>query len=402
MTKKYIITDDKVLSNIDQSSTNPVKSSALYTALDGKVDKVTGKQLSTEDFTTELKTKLDGIESGAEVNVQANWTETDTTADAYIANKPFVSIGSGLTVTNNVLTANEQLHFRVFDTLPAASAEYAQVIALVLKTATETGNLYNEYACVNTGSSASPSWKWEQIGESKFELTITQTASGITINTTALQSATSAQTGLLTAADFATFNGKQDALTFDDTPTASSTNPVKSSGIKTELDKKVNIAQGVAEKGKFLIIGDDGNVAPTTYTPSSPAWGEITGTLANQTDLNAALAGKVATSVKVGSSALTADVTAAALSADIKDVTETLTNKTISADTNTISALETDNFKSGVIVTAFQTTPTDTALPTEKLVKDSLDKKLDVDQTGTVTAFHIGCDANGYYLEEDA
>lgn len=32
--------------------------------------------------------KLSGIEAGAEVNVQADWTETDTTSDAYIQNKP--------------------------------------------------------------------------------------------------------------------------------------------------------------------------------------------------------------------------------------------------------------------------------------------------------------------------
>lgn len=32
--------------------------------------------------------KLSGIESGAEVNVQANWNETDTASDAYIQNKP--------------------------------------------------------------------------------------------------------------------------------------------------------------------------------------------------------------------------------------------------------------------------------------------------------------------------
>lgn len=33
----------------------------LQTALNNKVDKITGKQLSTEDFTTELKNKLDGL-----------------------------------------------------------------------------------------------------------------------------------------------------------------------------------------------------------------------------------------------------------------------------------------------------------------------------------------------------
>lgn len=35
-------------------------------------------------------TKLDGIESGAEVNVQADWSEADSTSDAYIKNKPTI------------------------------------------------------------------------------------------------------------------------------------------------------------------------------------------------------------------------------------------------------------------------------------------------------------------------
>ena len=58
--------------------------------LDDKVDKVTGKQLSTEDFTSALKSKLEGIEAGAQANVQADWNETDNTSDAYIQNKPTI------------------------------------------------------------------------------------------------------------------------------------------------------------------------------------------------------------------------------------------------------------------------------------------------------------------------
>lgn len=41
---------------------------ALKTELNSKVDKVTGKGLSTVDFTNELKAKLDGIEVGAQKN----------------------------------------------------------------------------------------------------------------------------------------------------------------------------------------------------------------------------------------------------------------------------------------------------------------------------------------------
>lgn len=40
----------------------------ISTLLDSKVDKVPGKGLSTEDFTTALKNKLEGIESGAQKN----------------------------------------------------------------------------------------------------------------------------------------------------------------------------------------------------------------------------------------------------------------------------------------------------------------------------------------------
>lgn len=42
--------------------------STIQTTLGNKVDKVVGKGLSTNDFTTTLKTKLDGIETGAEKN----------------------------------------------------------------------------------------------------------------------------------------------------------------------------------------------------------------------------------------------------------------------------------------------------------------------------------------------
>ena len=41
-------------------------------------------------MTSADKVKLNGIASGAEVNVQADWNETDTTSDAYIANKPTI------------------------------------------------------------------------------------------------------------------------------------------------------------------------------------------------------------------------------------------------------------------------------------------------------------------------
>lgn len=44
-----------------------------------------------------------GKGAGAGVNVQSDWAQTTTTADDYIKNKPFDTIGSGLIVTNNAI-----------------------------------------------------------------------------------------------------------------------------------------------------------------------------------------------------------------------------------------------------------------------------------------------------------
>ena len=46
------------------------------------------------------KSKLDNIESGAQVNVQVDWNQTDTGADDYIKNKPQVDTDFSLTSTN--------------------------------------------------------------------------------------------------------------------------------------------------------------------------------------------------------------------------------------------------------------------------------------------------------------
>ena len=75
------------LENVDNTrdAIKPV-SGPQQTALDGKVDKIAGKGLSTEDFSTAEKTKLSTVEEGAEINVNADWTAVE--GDAQILNKP--------------------------------------------------------------------------------------------------------------------------------------------------------------------------------------------------------------------------------------------------------------------------------------------------------------------------
>jgi hypothetical protein len=66
----------------------------IYNVLENKVDKIPGKGLSKNDFTDILKAKLDGIEEGAEVNVNADWIATS--GDAQILNKPNTIGGFGI------------------------------------------------------------------------------------------------------------------------------------------------------------------------------------------------------------------------------------------------------------------------------------------------------------------
>ena len=64
-----IDTLNEIASWIINDTTGAAKMAAdIETIKTGKVDKVTGKQLSTEDYTTAEKTKLAGIEAGAQVN----------------------------------------------------------------------------------------------------------------------------------------------------------------------------------------------------------------------------------------------------------------------------------------------------------------------------------------------
>lgn len=76
-----------------------------------KVDKVTGKGLSANDFTDTLLTKLNGIEAGAEVNVQADWNVSSSSSDAFIKNKPSIpSKTSDLTNDNDFVEDASYVH----------------------------------------------------------------------------------------------------------------------------------------------------------------------------------------------------------------------------------------------------------------------------------------------------
>jgi len=111
----FIETNKDTLDNLTISNI-----AGLQNALDNKVSIVAGKDLSDNNFTDALLSKLNAIAAGAEVNVQSDWNQALNTSDDFIKNKPtdvtdlslhnvtelsdVFDSGSGYIITNNERT----------------------------------------------------------------------------------------------------------------------------------------------------------------------------------------------------------------------------------------------------------------------------------------------------------
>ena len=150
-----------------------VSTEEMNTSLSNKVDKVSGKSLSTNDYTTEEKTKLQGIAANAQVNV----IETIKVNNSVISpSSKSVNITvptkvSQLTNDSNYATQSyvtqqiggiDKLKKSVVETLPTSNID-TNTIYLVLKSSGESGNIYNEYMYINND--------WELIGDTKTDMT---------------------------------------------------------------------------------------------------------------------------------------------------------------------------------------------------------------------------------------
>ena len=100
------------------------------------------------NFTTALKTKLEGVASGAEANVQADWNESDNTSDAYILNKPTIP-----TVPTNVSAFTNDAGYQTasdvstaISTAVSSVMDYKGTVATVNdlpSSGNKTGDVYN-------------------------------------------------------------------------------------------------------------------------------------------------------------------------------------------------------------------------------------------------------------------
>jgi hypothetical protein len=225
----------EVLTTIIQKVENSVCNTNIE--LDTKVDKIAGKGLSANDFTDLLKFKLDGIQAGAEVNVNADWNATS--GDALILNKPTTIAGYGIT---DAYTKTE----------------------LNTGVVPESGNLYYTEARVdaNANVSANTSLRHNPV--------TLGTANGLSLSTQVLSLglASTSSTGALTSTDWNIFNNKENAFTKN---TAFNKNFGTASGTVAEgNDSRILNGQTAFSWGNHALAGYLlATTAAITYVPLS-------------------------------------------------------------------------------------------------------------------------------------
>jgi len=85
---------DGLMSSTDKIKLNAIETGATADQTASEIRTLVESASDSNVFTDADHSKLNGIASGAEVNVQSNWGETDNSSDAFIQNKPYIATGN--------------------------------------------------------------------------------------------------------------------------------------------------------------------------------------------------------------------------------------------------------------------------------------------------------------------
>ena len=246
------------------------------------------------------KTKLDGIAAGAEVNVQSDWNESDSTSDAYIANKPTIpTVPTNVSAFTNdagYLTSYTETDptvpswakasskpsytFSEIGTTPTSISGYgitdaytkSEIDGLVSGVLHYKGTKATTSALPSSGNTTGDVWhitadgsEWAWDGTQWQELGTAVDLSGYvptsrTVNGKALSSDIS-----LTASDVSALPSSTVIPTITDTYSGTSSNGMSGKAVKSAIDALDGTITGTAGAGKTLTAFSqtDGKVSAT-------------------------------------------------------------------------------------------------------------------------------------------
>lgn len=192
-------------------------SSQISNAIANKVDKVDGKGLSTNDYTTDEKNKLTGIASGAEVNQNAfSNVVVGSTTIAADSKTDSLTIVAGDNITLTPDATNDKLTIAAKDTVYTHPTYTSKSSGLYKITVDETGHVSATTAV------------------SKSDIT----ALGIPGQDTTYSTATQSDNGLMSSGDKTKLDGIEtgaNKTVVDSELSSSSTNPVQNKVVNTAI-----------------------------------------------------------------------------------------------------------------------------------------------------------------------
>lgn len=233
------------LNNVDNTSDmNKPISTATQNALDAKVDKEKDKGLSTNDYTTEEKTKLEGIEENAN-----NYSLPTASASTLGG----IKVGDNLSISNGVLSSKDTTYSTATQSANGlmSSTDKTKLDGIAAGAnnytlPTATTSVLGGVKSSTTGTTADRDYKVEVNADGTMKVNVPW------VNTT-YSNATTSAAGLMSGADKAKLDGIADNANNYTLPTAttttlggvivdaslnsSSTNPVQNKAIKTAIDE---------------------------------------------------------------------------------------------------------------------------------------------------------------------
>lgn len=243
-----------------------VTSGAIYTALDGKVSVVSGKGLSTNDYTTAEKSKVSNLPANANTTFATKTELTDALSSVY---KYKGSVNTYDNLPSNATAGDVYNVVNAYDNVPAGTnwawngsswdALGGTVTGYVADTTTVNGKpLSSNVTLTAADVSAVPTTRTVNGKALSSDISLTASDVGALATNGTAAKATADASGNVITDTYATKSalttglaGKQNALTFDSAPTSGSSNPVTSGGVYSAINNVSTRVSGCVNGAQY-------------------------------------------------------------------------------------------------------------------------------------------------------